>query len=172
MVQRRRVQFGCRRHRCRPRCLGSSLFQVVPRHGRADLARAGGPLRCFLVVPPGTGIHTYLKGIPKCFCWPSGFLEASGTKTKNTHRQTNMWFWGPAAFGGKANKNILFWKRCGTPGLQKIWPQKHFGIPLTYPMLRNSTFGGPEGRIWKLSRLRSGRNPARKLDFRPGSTTA
>jgi hypothetical protein len=39
--------------------------------------------------------------------WPSGFLEAKGTKAKNHTFSGKYWFISLAAFGGKANKPVF-----------------------------------------------------------------
>ena len=36
-------------------------------------------------------------GIPWCLCWPSGFLEAWGTKANNHKFPGTYWFWPPSA---------------------------------------------------------------------------
>ena len=38
---------------------------------------------------------TCLKGIPKWFCWPSGSLEAWGTKANTPRFALNFWHWHP-----------------------------------------------------------------------------
>ncbi len=79
---------------------------------------------------------------------PSAFLEAWGTKAKQiTHFQENSGLLALPPKAARPNKqyvleNMWLFGR-GTPGIQKTtWPKNNFGIPLSYPMLRNSA-GSP-----------------------------
>ena len=68
--------------------------------------------------------------------WPSGFLEAWGTKAKKPHllqENTGLLALPPSAARPKNHyvfENVWLFGR-GTPGLQKnTWPINHYGIPL------------------------------------------
>ncbi len=51
-----------------------------------------------------------VRGIPKCFCWPSGFSEAWGPKVKEPHMFRKSVLVCLAAEGGKANKTFVYRK--------------------------------------------------------------
>ncbi len=76
--------------------------------------------------------NSNLKGIPKCFCWPSGCFGGLRYRGQQTH------FWKICLFflGGKAQKHdfphhvLFFWTRRPRP-LKKHLAKKRFGIPLT-----------------------------------------
>ncbi len=93
-----------------------------------------------LVTPPGatTPIHVHNdQRDPVVVYWPSGFLEAWGTKAKKPQISRNILLAWPCRRRRQGKKNTIFIENCvfcclGTPGLQKnTWPINHFGIPLT-----------------------------------------
>jgi hypothetical protein len=70
------------------------------------------------------------KGILKCLCWPSGFLEAWCAKAKKHSFLENVWF-----------------VDLGAPGLNKTtWLKNHFGILLVERYFMLPKFG-PEVRF-------------------------
>jgi hypothetical protein len=69
--------------------------------------------------------------------WPSGFLEAWGTKAKKPHFFKNIYnglLALPASAAGPKKQYFreqAWFFGLGTPGLQKnTWPINHYGIPL------------------------------------------
>ncbi len=53
------------------------------------------------------------SGMPKCFCWPSGFWRPGAPMPKNHTFSGREWLFGLAAFGGEANKPQSSLKMCG-----------------------------------------------------------
>ena len=67
--------------------------------------------------------------------WPSGFLEAWGTKAKKPHFFRKLLVVWPCRRRRQGQKTSIFLENCvfvglGTPGLQKnTWPINHYGSP-------------------------------------------
>ena len=93
-----------------------------------------------------------VKGIPKCFCWPSVFWTPGVPRPKNRTLSRN---------------ECLF--SLGAPGLQNAtWPTNHFGITSIY-YYYCFLGGGRTGtrRFWAASRLQPGPG-----EPRPGPASA
>ncbi len=88
-------------------------------------------------------------------------LEVWGTEAQNHSCSGKSCFFGPAAEGGKTNRNHICLKSVrlfclGTTGLQKTtWPRDHFGIPLSLMAAFRA-----KSHLRKLTPAGPGRTPA------------
>ncbi len=83
--------------------------------------------------PPGRLLETahLIRGIPKLFWGPSGFVEAWGAKANKPHNfKKSVIFW-PCRLRRQGQKTIIFLKMCGCLASVPQASQKTLGQPNT-----------------------------------------
>jgi hypothetical protein len=69
--------------------------------------------------------RSVVKEIPKCFCLPSGFLEAWGTKVEKPHNFKEIIVCCPCRLRRQGRTTTLFLKMCGFLPWYPRPPKKH-----------------------------------------------